>query len=46
LTGDATNPDPVCTLTPLRTIIDKAVQEATGPPVYQYRYISLEPERI
>ena len=44
LTGDATNPDPVCTLTPLRTIIDKAVQEATGPPVYQYRFISLEPE--
>jgi pyrroloquinoline quinone biosynthesis protein E len=46
LTGDATNPDPVCTLTPLRTIIDKAVGEATGPPVYQYRYISLEPERM
>jgi hypothetical protein len=33
-------------LSPLRTIIDKAVQDATGPPVYQYRYISLEPERI
>ena len=46
LTGDATNPDPVCTLTPLRTIIDKAVQEATGQPAYRYRYISLEPERI
>ena len=41
LTGDATNPDPVCTLTPLRAIVDKAVQEATGQPVYQYRYMSL-----
>jgi pyrroloquinoline quinone biosynthesis protein E len=46
LTGDAANADPVCTLTPLRAIIDKAVHEATGPPVYQYRYINLEPERI
>jgi pyrroloquinoline quinone biosynthesis protein E len=42
LTGDATNADPVCTLTPLRAIVDKAVQEATGPPVYQYRYIRLD----
>jgi PqqA peptide cyclase len=42
LTGDATNTDPVCTLTPLRSIIDKAVQEATGPPVYEYRYLSVE----
>jgi hypothetical protein len=40
LTGDATNADPVCTLTPLRTIIDSAVQEATGPPIYRYRYLS------
>ena len=46
LTGDATNPDPVCTLTPLRTIIDKAVQEADAQPVYRYRYLSLEPERM
>ncbi len=45
LTGDATNPDPVCTLTPLRTIIDKAVREATGPPDYRYRYLSLAPKR-
>jgi pyrroloquinoline quinone biosynthesis protein E len=45
LTGEATNPDPVCTLTPLRTIIDKAIREATGPPAYRYRYISLETER-
>jgi pyrroloquinoline quinone biosynthesis protein E len=37
LTGDATNPDPVCTLTPLRTVIDTAVQEGTGPIEYRYR---------
>jgi len=42
LTGDATNPDPVCTLTPLRTIIDQAVEETTGPPVYRYRDISVD----
>lgn len=45
LTGDATNADPVCTLTPLRAIVDAAVQEATGPPSFQYRYLVLEPER-
>jgi pyrroloquinoline quinone biosynthesis protein E len=45
LTGDAANTDPVCTLTPLRSIIDRAIQEATGPPEYRYRYISLEPAR-
>ena len=37
LTGDATNPDPVCTLTPLRTVIDRALEEATGPIEYVYR---------
>jgi pyrroloquinoline quinone biosynthesis protein E len=45
LTGDATNADPVCTLTPLRAIIDSAVRDATGPPSFQYRYLTLEPER-
>jgi pyrroloquinoline quinone biosynthesis protein E len=45
LTGDATNTDPVCTLTPLRALIDSAVQEATGPPSFQYRYLTLEPDR-
>jgi pyrroloquinoline quinone biosynthesis protein E len=39
LTGDAANPDPVCTLTPLRAIIDNANQEAAGTPVYRYRHI-------
>jgi pyrroloquinoline quinone biosynthesis protein E len=45
LTGEATNPDPVCTLTPLRGIIDTAVQEATGPSDYRYRIFPLLPER-
>src|SRR5918995_445143 len=45
LTGDAANTDPVCTLTPLRGIVDRAIQEATGPPDYRYRYLSLEPAR-
>jgi len=46
LTGDATNADPVCTLTPWRAMIDTALQEATGPLVYRYRYISREPEQV
>jgi pyrroloquinoline quinone biosynthesis protein E len=37
LTGDAANPDPVCTLTPLRAIIDGAMEAATGPIEYRYR---------
>ena len=43
LTGDAANTDPVCTLTPRRSIIDRAVQDATGPLDYRYRYLGLEP---
>ena len=43
LTGDATNTDPVCTLSPLRGVIDRAVEEATGPEEYRYRYLKLEP---
>jgi pyrroloquinoline quinone biosynthesis protein E len=42
LTGDATNADPVCTLTPLRSIIDRAIQDATGPEEYRYRYLTLD----
>jgi pyrroloquinoline quinone biosynthesis protein E len=45
LTGDATNPDPVCTLTPLRALIDSAIRETDGPPSFQYRYLLLEPDR-
>ena len=38
LTGDASNPDPVCTLTPLRAIVDRALQEASAPAAaYRYR---------
>jgi pyrroloquinoline quinone biosynthesis protein E len=42
LTGDAANPDPVCTLTPLRAIVDRAVQEssASASPPYRYRHLS------
>ena len=43
LTGDAANADPVCTLTPLRSIIDRAVEEAAGPMDYRYRHLGLEP---
>jgi PqqA peptide cyclase len=46
LTGDATNPDPVCTLTPLRSIIDSSVQSAAEEQAYRFRYISLEPQRL
>ena len=41
LTGDATNADPVCTLTPLRSIIDEALTEEAGPIEYHYRYLTL-----
>ena len=43
LTGNASNADPVCTLTPLRSIIDRAVAEATEPAEYRYRYLKVEP---
>jgi pyrroloquinoline quinone biosynthesis protein E len=42
LTGAATNTDPVCTLSPLRSVVDDAVADATGPIDYRYRYLSLE----
>jgi len=45
LTGNAANTDPVCTLTPLRAVVDRAVEEATGEPDYRYRYIHVEPAR-
>jgi pyrroloquinoline quinone biosynthesis protein E len=46
LTGDAANTDPVCTLTPLRRIIDQALEEPAAPAPaadYQYRYFSDDP---
>lgn len=42
LTGDATNTDPVCTLTPLHSIIDRAVQESAASEEYRYRYLRLQ----
>lgn len=45
LTGDATNADPVCTLTPLRAIVDEALNEEVGPIEYRYRYLTLDPQR-
>jgi pyrroloquinoline quinone biosynthesis protein E len=46
LTGDARNTDPVCTLTPLRSIIDQALLEPLQSPSsspYRYRSFSGEP---
>lgn len=43
LTGNAANTDPVCTLTPLRSVVDAAVRDAEDAPDYRYRYITLEP---
>ena len=45
LTGDATNADPVCTLTPLRAIVDEVLNEEAGPIEYRYRYLTLNPQR-
>ena len=46
LTGDAANPDPVCTLTSFRHIIDEALGEAEAASIdYEYRYIAGEPQR-
>jgi peptidyl-prolyl cis-trans isomerase A (cyclophilin A) len=42
LTGDASNPDPVCTRTGSRTIVDLAIADAAGRPLdYRYRRIDL-----
>jgi pyrroloquinoline quinone biosynthesis protein E len=47
LTGDAANTDPVCTLTPLRSIIDDALLEpAQSTREYQYRYVAGEPAPV
>jgi pyrroloquinoline quinone biosynthesis protein E len=45
LTGDATNADPVCTLTPFRRIIDEALAEPAESSDYDYRVLSGEPQR-
>jgi pyrroloquinoline quinone biosynthesis protein E len=45
LTGDAANPDPVCTLTPFRRIIDEALAEPAETIEYEYRTLAGEPQR-
>lgn len=45
LTGDAANPDPVCTLTPFRRIIDEALAEPAATIEYEYRTLAGEPQR-
>jgi len=39
LTGDATNTDPVCSLSPRHDIIEQALTETTAPLEYVYRYV-------
>lgn len=47
LTGDAANTDPVCTLTPLRRIVDEALTEPSEEmQEYSYRYAPGEPQRV
>jgi pyrroloquinoline quinone biosynthesis protein E len=47
LTGDATNTDPVCTLTPLRRVVDEALTEPSRELLeYSYRSIAVEPQRV
>lgn len=45
LTGDAANTDPVCTLTPLRSLIDEALREIPDQIEYEYRVLAGEPQR-
>ena len=47
LTGDAANTDPVCTLSPLRPVVDNALMEpALDIPEYSYRALAAEPQRV
>lgn len=47
LTGDAANTDPVCTLSPLRRVVDEALTEAPREAdQYIYRSIAGEPQRV
>ena len=46
LTGDAANPDPVCTLTPLRRIVDEALHDAEASREYEYRGYAAEPQAV
>src|SRR5918995_2975343 len=44
LTGAAANTDPVCTLTPLRRLVDEALGEVPSED-YSYRILTAEPQR-
>ncbi|HTS89733.1 MAG TPA: pyrroloquinoline quinone biosynthesis protein PqqE, partial [Gemmatimonadales bacterium] len=44
LTGDATNTDPVCSLSPRHDIIERALADTAEPSEYIYRYIGAEAE--
>ena len=47
LTGDAANTDPVCTLTPLRSIVDNALHETPrAMDEYRYRSVAGEPAPV
>jgi PqqA peptide cyclase len=47
LTGDAANTDPVCTLSPLRRVVDEALTEPSREiHEYSYRSIAGEPQRV
>ncbi|HXS25377.1 MAG TPA: pyrroloquinoline quinone biosynthesis protein PqqE [Gemmatimonadales bacterium] len=45
LTGDAANTDPVCTLSPLRSLIDEALGEIPDQIEYEYRVLAGEPQQ-
>jgi pyrroloquinoline quinone biosynthesis protein E len=46
LTGDATNTDPVCTLSPQHDLIEAVLEEIAPTVEYRYRYIGGEPQRV
>jgi len=45
LTGDAANTDPVCTLSPLRSLVDEALGEIPDQIEYEYRVLTGEPQQ-
>ena len=45
LTGDAANADPVCSLSPMRRVVDEALTEPLQEE-YTYRYVAHEPQRV
>ena len=45
LTGDATNTDPVCKLSPRHAVIEEALNDAAGPITYRYRDLVMHSPR-